>query len=557
VRSGGRLLAPFLAVWLLAAVAGAGEPSLEVLLVPQRLGVEDVAQLVVTVTEAEMTGRAPVLGPMVNFRVVSGPSTEQRFSWVNGVAARSVRFTWVLQPRDVGPATVGAVRVRVESGELMSEPITTTVEAGSLASARRGRRSPLDPFVRHDPFQELLGRRPTPELRLALRLLVAKSELVRGEALPITVVLDTTSSVERFEWVEPPSFPGWWTQQVEPSGEPKPELVEAEGVRFYRFPVARYVLIPLKSGRLQLPPLAARVAIRGSSIFSAPRWVERSTKAAEIAVAERPPAPDGFAGAVGALRYRAWVEPETIPFGESAVVTIRLSGSGNLPLVSEPPTWPSCDGCDSYPPEEESRVAVDESGISGERTWRMTVVPRRWGELSLAPVELAVFDPTARIYRRASLGPLNLSVVAPTPTPAPTPAVVAGQGPPEAIPDGAPSATATGGGSGAPWLLLTVALVVGLVGGGTMVWLLARPGDERLPPVQLGQSPAHRARELQAALEAWWQKRRPREGDTGLRAEMEKLRRELEEIRFAPGRADHSQTIADLEGRLKVLLRRA
>jgi hypothetical protein len=41
-----------------------------------------------------------------------------------------------------------------------------------------------------------------------------------------------------------------------------------------------------------------------------------------------------------------------------------------------------------------------------------------------------------------------------------------------------------------------------------------------------------------------------------VRSEMEQLRRDLEAVRFAPGRADHSQTIADLEERLRSLIRR-
>ena len=38
---------------------------------------------------------------------------------------------------------------------------------------------------------------------------------------------------------------------------------------------------------------------------------------------------------------------------------------------------------------------------------------------------------------------------------------------------------------------------------------------------------------------------------------MQELRRELEAIRFAPGRADHTETVLDLEERLQRLIRRA
>jgi hypothetical protein len=41
-----------------------------------------------------------------------------------------------------------------------------------------------------------------------------------------------------------------------------------------------------------------------------------------------------------------------------------------------------------------------------------------------------------------------------------------------------------------------------------------------------------------------------------LEDEMQRLRRELESIRFAPGRADHTETVLDLEERLQELMRR-
>ena len=42
-----------------------------------------------------------------------------------------------------------------------------------------------------------------------------------------------------------------------------------------------------------------------------------------------------------------------------------------------------------------------------------------------------------------------------------------------------------------------------------------------------------------------------------LEEEMQHLRRELEAIRFAPGRADHTETVLALEERLRGLMRRA
>ena len=82
-----------------------------------------------------------------------------------------------------------------------------------------------------------------------------------------------------------------------------------------------------------------------------------------------------------------------------------------------------------------------------------------------------------------------------------------------------------------PWAWIVGALVLGLALGGIAPLMMARRRKGALPLRRTGESPAERARELQVALER-------------------------EAIRFAPGRADHTETVLDLEERLRVLMRR-
>jgi hypothetical protein len=186
----------------------------------------------------------------------------------------------------------------------------------------------------------------------------------------------------------------------------------------------------------------------------------------------------------------------------------------------------------------------------------MTVVPRSSGLIEFEPSVVAVYDPTAGEYRQQTLGPLRLEVIAPEPTPGPTPppapAVVGGG---ETIEEHAaePEAEATGP---RPWRWIIGALLVGLLAGAAP-WFVSRRHRSPLPPKQPGEKPAERARQLQVVLERWWLDARTRPKGQALENEMLKLRTELEAIRFAPGRADHSETIVELEERLRRLLRRA
>jgi len=543
-----------LLVVLCAAVAAAAEPSLEVSLDPRKFGLEDAARLVVRVNEPGEGQPVPDLGQLENLEVVSGPSVGTEFSWINGRATRATNFTYVLQGREVGPAAVGPIVVTIGGTELRSEVVQAEVVAGSVAPPRStGRRSPffLDPFA--DPFGR--GQSGGTAARVVLRQLVSAKSAVLGEPVIATIVLDTTVGVDGFEWVEAPSFPGWWAQRVEPPERVTSEPVEVDGVRYDRFVVGRNVLVPLKTGELEVPEIRARIGFRSRSVFAAPQVVERGAPATMVEIEPRPAAPEGFSGAVGNLRYSASLEPSVIGFGESAVLSIELEGSGNLPLVDVPAQWPTCVDCETYPPEEESRVTVDASGIHGSRTWQTTIVPRSWGSIDFEPVMLAVFDPAAGIYRKQTLGPLHLEVTAPPPTPTPpmpveTPAT-AGSTPTE------PGSEALREQGVPEWAWIVGALLAGLLGGGLVTLFFARRRLSSLPPRRPGESPAERARELQTALERWWLDARSKTKGKALEDDMNRLRRDLEAVRFAPGRADHTQTVAELEERVRALIRRA
>jgi hypothetical protein len=545
----------FAAAWLAfgVTIGAAAEPSLEVHLDPRKIGVEDATLLVVRILEPKGTPEVN-LGTLENLEVVSGPSTKTEFSWINGAATRAVSYTYVIQGVEVGASAVGPVTVKLDGVELRSEVVRAEIVPGSILPQSRQRRQGRVPF---DPFDDLIPRRqPTRSARVVLRQLVSDRQVVLGQPVKATIVLDTTAGgVDGFEWVTPPSYPGWWAQRVDPPERVTGEVVEVEGVRYNRFVVARHVLVPLKAGQLDIPSVEARIGFRTASLFTPQQVVERSTREAPVEVSPRPRPPNGYSGAVGDLHYRASLEPESIGFGESAVLTIELRGNGNLPLVEAPVLWPTCSDCESYPPEEEGQVTVDADGIHGSRVWRTTLVPRSSGEIELQPVILAVYDPAAGHYRRQTLGPLHLVVEPPPATP--TPAVTETM-PMDGDEDVVETTSSAGGAEpGVPmWVWIVGALVVGVALGGVAPFLMARRRKGGLPSRRGGESPAERARELQVALERWWMDARTHTKGRALEDEMQRLRRELESIRFAPGRADHTETVLDLEERLQELMRR-
>jgi hypothetical protein len=541
------------------AAAFAGEDSsLRVSLEPQRLGIEDLTRLTVQVIEPGNDRPVADLGQLVNFEVVQGPSTETQFSWVNGKSTSALSLSWILRPVGVGSAVVGPIIVRLGTRELSGGAVTAEIVPGSVHQQRRSRRP--GPFGGVDPFSEFFGnpRRPVRQAKVILRHILSRTKITDGQPLVVAVVLDTTGGgVDGFEWVDVPEYPGWWVQRLENPETVEAEVVEVKGESFNRFVLARFVLIPLKPGTLQIPSAKARIGFRGQSVFSPHSVIERSTGTVDVTVMPMPAAPLGFSGAVGDLQYSAEISPSKIPVGGSAVVTITLKGKGNLPLVQAPALWPTCRDCEAYPPEEESSVTIDRSGIHGSRSWRTTLLPRTSGTLVLEPVDLAVFNPASGAYTTFSLGPLTLEVEPPPPTPTPVTREVASGVAQEGDSPG-PGAIEGGlGNQGAIpiWIVVGSALFIGVLGGGLLAWLVTRRRGNMIPAPRAGQTPAERARELQLAMEQWWVGLGEDQRFGAREAEMGAIRKALEAIRFAPGRADHSETIRDLEKRLRALLR--
>jgi hypothetical protein len=535
-----------------AVSAAAAEPGLEVHLQPQRFGLEDVAQLTIRVNEPPSDLRTPGLGELVNLQLVAGPSTGSEFTFVNGVASRATTFTYVLRGVEPGPASVGPISVGWGRNELTAEAVTAEVVEGSVAPpSRRARSSPFSA----DPFGDIFPRRAPPRVELVLRHVFSDRGVTVGQPLVATVFLDSTvSAIDRFNWQVAPSYPGFWAQRVDSPDQVMPEVVDVEGTRFYRYPVLRHVLVPLKAGTFEVPAVEAAIGVRTRSLFDPGQVIDRSTPVTTIDVADRPAPPAGFSGAVGNLRYSAKLEPTEIEYGESAVLTVKLEGRGNLPLVEAPALWPSCAACDAYPPEEASDISVDETGIRGSRSWQVTVVPQGWGRLELEAVELAVFDPASGSFSRQVVGPLALRVNPPPPTPTPVVTPV----PDARVPGVHDEAGSDDTPEGVPsWVWIAGALSLGLLAGGGATWVLTRRPRTALPPRRADQSPAERARELQLVLERWWLDARSTGRGAALEEDMQHLRRDIEAVRFAPGRADHSHTVVDLETRLRSLIRRA
>jgi len=427
LRSGvvsGRALLAALLLLLLPAAARA-QFTLRSEVDARKVGLQDQVQLTLTVEGSGAPDEIP-LPPLVNLDVVAGPFQSSQVSIVNGRMSQSRSLSYVLQPKAVGKAEVGAVH----AGGQSAPAVAIEVVAGQVRQREPQRQDALgrDPFG--DPLEDFFGRRRgrAEAPRLLMEAQPSRTRLKVGEPLVLTYWLYTQTSVSDLQFKEAPQFAGFWVEDLEraqtpPSGEP----ATVEGQSYRRFPVLKKLLFPTRAGSLTIPASVFRVGLARTGFFDSGGSVERTTKPVTVEV-EPLPDESGFNGAVGRFRATASLDRDAVPLGEAATLRFRVEGTGNLKWIDRGPEL-ALPGAKVFPPQSKSDLRTTPDGITGSRTWEFVVVPETSGALEIRPLAFRYFDPTAGRIVTAQTAPLALRVeggtVAAGPLGAPTASAVA------------------------------------------------------------------------------------------------------------------------------------
>jgi hypothetical protein len=382
-----------LASCLLLSTAGglilADEPTVKADVDVRRVGVEDTVELTVSIEGAIDLAEELGLPPLKNLRLVGGPSISTQFSFVNGVQSNAKSYTYVLQGLAPGPAEIGALRVRLKSGDKTTAPIALEIVPGRVRAERR---------QAEDPFESIFGRRRRagPEPKLFVEAQVSRQRLHVGEPLVLTYFLYTRATdVSDLAFRDAPQYPGFWSEELERPATTRGEPATVEGEAYQRYAILRKLLFPTKAGQLTIPGSTLKIALRG---FFGNAVVERSTKPIVVSADPLPSEP-GFSGAVGSLRVSASLDRTAVPLGEAATLRFQVEGRGNLKWIERGPDV-TVAGAKVYPPQQKSDLKVTPAGMEGARSWEYVLVPETAGDLEIPALPFVYFDPsTGRVVR--------------------------------------------------------------------------------------------------------------------------------------------------------------
>ena len=129
----------------------------------------------------------------------------------------------------------------------------------------------------------------------------------------------------------------------------------------------------------------------------------------EVLAIPQPEAPPGWRGAVGRYQVSAWLDATEVNWGESALLTVEISGAGYLPTLVRPDTGPVWGG-GIRPLGEASWVQVRDGVVGGSKRFTWVVSPGEPGSVRIGPVHFSFFDPFVGAFGQVTSDELILEV---------------------------------------------------------------------------------------------------------------------------------------------------
>jgi len=376
------LLAIWIGLWM--PVQAAADISVSITLERETATLSDAVRVVVGISGARRCDAPPVIEGLKPFRVAQGGSSS-RVEIVNGRMTSGIDYTYYLSATRPGKFEIGPARVQIDGRTFQSNTVgLTIVKQDAHTSPARG---PIFLSASVSANSAFVEEQVLYTLKLYLRTRVSNISLELPEQDHL-----------RF-------------QQL---GKPKEYQGVLEGTP-YQIVEVRYALMGIREGDYQIPPAqmemtaySGRQSERGSfdhpfftdPFFNRRRPVRVSSEPLRLRISALPREgrPSDFSGLVGSFTIISRLLPPKIRAGESATLTVRVSGRGNGHRIPDL-KLPVLDHLKVYADEPVFAAGHDQEGLTGAKTMKWAIVPELPGDYEIPPLSISFFDPKERAYR--------------------------------------------------------------------------------------------------------------------------------------------------------------
>lgn len=354
----------------------------------------DSITLVVSVSGTRKSDVTPALKGMDDFEVRAG-GTSSRIEIINGKVNAGVDYTYTLQPKKTGNFTIGPAEVRVKGKTIKSN--TETLRIVKAIQSGEVDRGPLFLSATLLPKQVFVEEQALYTLKLFRQNRVGDISLGLPEAEHLAF------------------------KQL---GKP----IEYQSVykgQSYQVLEVRYALISSKEGIYGIRPSRMSMTVFRSrrksprSLFDDPFFsfssgqpITITSEPLELNVLPLPQKgrPTDFSGLVGSFKIKAHLEPLKIRAGESATLTVLLSGRGNVKRIPDL-KLPELDKIKVYADQPVLTEETDARGLAGSKTMKWALVPEKEGEYRIPSLSISFFDIESKQYRMLKSPALSMSVL--------------------------------------------------------------------------------------------------------------------------------------------------
>lgn len=363
-----------------------------------------------------------VKGPSLDGFEVLGRSEGRSFSFGMGGSTSERTISLTVAPSKTGRLTVGAARL-VTDGKVVasSRPIDIEVADSDAPepAQRPGRRSgirSLFPQVQMPQIEAV--KSPVVEVRLFPKPADGAGAPVvfPGQPMYLEYALLT------------PTLPDYWSIAVSakpemegfvvreaPRADVKAREIQKEDGVWYESVIWKAAITPIAEGDLAIGPMRLEAGFRGIQTFSV------ASDGINVRVAALPleGAPDGFVpGTLGRFRMEARLEDTEVALGESATLTVTITGTGNIAALKEPAIMADeTIRIDSFATAQtEEDIDIGQDGLSGTRTFKFLLTPGKMpagpdgGRFTISVAPFTFFDYQAGQWGLADAGSLVLTV---------------------------------------------------------------------------------------------------------------------------------------------------
>jgi hypothetical protein len=344
----------------------------------------------------------PSLPKFEGLRLLSStPDIGRSYSYRNGQSSVTYSYTYQLIAQNKGTFQIPRISITIDNEQYATDAIDIKI---------------IDRQESADSDSEAED--------IFLRLEVSDSQPVSGQQIITNVVLFFKDGLEVNSYQPIPGWKaeGFWKEELQNSSRPQAKSTIIDGIRYRKARLLQFSLFPTKAGELEISPYKIMVAVRSarrsdsfSSFFGGPgsnqRQVELSSEPITVDVQPLPGAEDSnYLGAVGDFTISREISTSRATVGESIEITTRISGTGNIPLISKP-QYELPDGLEVYDPQENSNLNRRNQQISGSKSFTDVVIARSPGNYTIPGKTVSHYNPTQGQYVTRELPPLNFSVI--------------------------------------------------------------------------------------------------------------------------------------------------